>query len=233
MELYFVEEEYDKDGQLLKVRSCHTFIYITLFKFVYLQVAELIPGGSKIRVTNDTKLRYLDALAQHRLASSVRNEVEHFLRGLNELIPDNLLGIFDENELEVYNLYLSLSLSLLFLSIFHLLHMYLLQLLLCGTGEYSVADLRAHHIANGSSPEFLRVLDWFWTAVSNFTQEEMARLLQFTTGCSQLPPGGFQQLSPRFQITAAPTFANLPTAHTWQQCNFILYILINSSNFSK
>ncbi|XP_031829321.1 apoptosis-resistant E3 ubiquitin protein ligase 1 isoform X3 [Nomia melanderi] len=168
MELYFVEEEYDKDGQLLKV-------------------AELIPGGTKIRVTNDTKLRYLDALAQHRLATSVRNEVEHFLRGLNELIPDNLLGIFDENELE---------------------------LLLCGTGEYSVADLRAHHIANGNSREFLRVLDWFWTAVSNFTQEEMARLLQFTTGCSQLPPGGFQKLSPRFQITAAPTFANLPTAHT-------------------
>ncbi|XP_014609312.1 PREDICTED: apoptosis-resistant E3 ubiquitin protein ligase 1 isoform X5 [Polistes canadensis] len=168
MELYFVEEEYDKDGQLLKV-------------------AELIPGGSKVRVTNETKLRYLDALAQHRLASSIRNEVDHFLRGLNELIPDNLLGIFDENELE---------------------------LLLCGTGEYSVADLRAHHIANGSSPEFLRVLDWFWTAVSNFTREEMARLLQFTTGCSQLPPGGFQQLSPRFQITAAPTFANLPTAHT-------------------
>ncbi|XP_043274766.1 apoptosis-resistant E3 ubiquitin protein ligase 1 isoform X2 [Venturia canescens] len=168
MELYFVEEEYDKDGQLLKV-------------------AELIPGGSKLRVTNDTKLRYLDALAQHRLASSIRNEVDHFLRGLNDLIPDNLLGIFDENELE---------------------------LLLCGTGEYSVADLRAHHIVNGSSPEFLRVLDWYWTAVSNFTQEEMARLLQFTTGCSQLPPGGFQQLSPRFQITAAPTFANLPTAHT-------------------
>lgn len=64
-------------------------------------MAELIPGGSKIRVTNDTKLRYLDALAQHRLASSIRNEVDHFLRGLNELIPDNLLGIFDENELEV------------------------------------------------------------------------------------------------------------------------------------
>lgn len=82
MELNFVEEEYDKDGQLIKV-------------------AELIPGGSKIRVTNDIKLRYLDALAQHRLASSIRNEVDSFLRGLNELIPDNLLGIFDENELEV------------------------------------------------------------------------------------------------------------------------------------
>lgn len=78
-------------------------------------------------------------------------------------------------------------------------------------------------------------MSWFWTAVSNFNQTEMARLLQFTTGCSQLPPGGFQvsiflnffnfhftyhyfiylqELSPKFQITAAPTFGNLPTAHT-------------------
>lgn len=85
MELYFVEEEYDKDGQLVKV-------------------IELIPGGSKLHVTNETKLRYLDALAQHRLASSIRNEVDAFLRGLNELISDNLLGIFDENELEVLQL---------------------------------------------------------------------------------------------------------------------------------
>ncbi|PSN50365.1 Apoptosis-resistant E3 ubiquitin protein ligase 1 [Blattella germanica] len=90
----------------------------------------------------------------------------------------------------------------------------LIKLLLCGTGEYSVADFRANHVVNGGSPEFRRILDWFWTAVANFTQEEMARLLQFTTGCSQLPPGGFGELSPRFQITAAPTFGNLPTAHT-------------------
>lgn len=99
--------------------------------------------------------------------------------------------------------------------------------MLCGTGEYSVADLRAHHIANGSSPEFLRVLDWFWTAVSNFTQEEMARLLQFTTGCSQLPPGGFQQLSPRFQITAAPTFANLPDYECYDHFERALLLAIS------
>ncbi|KAG8230998.1 hypothetical protein J437_LFUL010014 [Ladona fulva] len=81
MELYFVEEEYDQYGQLLKA-------------------VELVPGGTKIRVTNQTKLQYLDALAQYRLANSVREEMEHFLKGLNELIPDNLLSIFDENELE-------------------------------------------------------------------------------------------------------------------------------------
>lgn len=90
-----------------------------------------------------------------------------------------------------------------------------LQLLMCGTGEYSITDFKSHHIANGNSAEFRRVLAWFWAAVSNFSQTEMARLLQFTTGCSQLPPGGFQELNPQFQITAAPTFGNLPTAHTW------------------
>ncbi|KAL1139791.1 hypothetical protein AAG570_006768, partial [Ranatra chinensis] len=168
MELYFVEEDYDQTGQLHKV-------------------VELVPNGSKMRVRNSTKNQYLDALAQYRLATKVKDEVEAFLRGLNDLIPDNLLSIFDENELE---------------------------LLLCGTGEYSVTDFRAHHVVNGSSPEFRRILDWFWTAVCNFTHEEMARLLQFTTGSSQLPPGGFRELSPRFQITPAPTFGNLPTAHT-------------------
>lgn len=107
MELYFTEEEYDKGGQLLKVNHFRSLVrfyartsQMRLSAF-FSQVAELIPGGSKIKVTNETKLRYLDALAQHRLASSIRNEIDHFLRGLNELIPDNLLGIFDENELEV------------------------------------------------------------------------------------------------------------------------------------
>lgn len=81
-----------------------------------------------------------------------------------------------------------------------------------------MADFRSNHIINGSSPEFRRVLDWFWTAVSNFTVDEMGRLLQFTTGSSQLPPGGFKELSPRFQLTPAPTYGNLPTAHTWYVC---------------
>lgn len=60
-----------------------------------------------------------------------------------------------------------------------------------------------------------QVMKWFWTVVSSFTQEELARLLQFTTGSSQLPPGGFNTLCPSFQIIAAPTHSTLPTAHTW------------------
>ena len=64
-----------------------------------------------------------------------------------------------------------------------------------------------------------QVLEWFWALVSGFTREDMARLLQFTTGCSQLPLGGFAELCPKFQITAAPTYGTLPTAHTWYVFN--------------
>ncbi|PIO27638.1 hypothetical protein AB205_0156280, partial [Aquarana catesbeiana] len=80
-DLVFAEEKYGRGGQLEKV-------------------VELIPGGAHIPVTNENKIYYLNLLAQHRLCNQVREEVEHFLKGLNELIPDNLLGIFDENELE-------------------------------------------------------------------------------------------------------------------------------------
>lgn len=86
---------------------------------------------------------------------------------------------------------------------------------MCGTGNYSIADLKDHHIVSGSTPQFFKTLEWFWAIVAGFTPEEMARLLQFVTGCSQLPPGGFGQLLPKFQFTAAPTYGNLPTAHTW------------------
>uniref|UniRef100_A0A4W4F4W2 Apoptosis-resistant E3 ubiquitin protein ligase 1 n=1 Tax=Electrophorus electricus TaxID=8005 RepID=A0A4W4F4W2_ELEEL len=169
MDLVFAEEKYSKSGQLEKV-------------------VELISGGAQIAVTNENKVHYLNLLAQYRLATQVRDEVEHFLKGLNELVPENLLAIFDENELE---------------------------LLMCGTGDINVQDFKAHAVIVGGSWHFReKVMKWFWAVVSSFTQEELARLLQFTTGSSQLPPGGFNTLCPSFQIIAAPTHSTLPTAHT-------------------
>ena len=51
--------------------------------------------------------------------------------------------------------------------------------------------------------------------MTSFTQEELARLVQFITGSSQLPPGGFAELSPPIQISSAPTAEALPIAHIW------------------
>lgn len=79
-----MEEVYDTLGQLTRA-------------------IDLIPNGSKIRVRNLNKNQYLDALAMHRLSNNVKEEIDSFLKGLNLIIPDNLLSIFDENELEVRN----------------------------------------------------------------------------------------------------------------------------------
>lgn len=57
---------------------CLTFYVLTR---VLLQVVELISGGAQIAVTNENKMHYLNLLAQYRLASQVRDEVEHFLKG--------------------------------------------------------------------------------------------------------------------------------------------------------
>lgn len=166
--LVFAEEEYDQQGRLEKL-------------------IELKPGGAHIPVTESNKKEYLDLLAQYRLATSVKQEIEAFAKGLNEMVPDSILSVFDEYELE---------------------------LLMCGTGNISVSDFQQNHTVTHCMVPFRKTIDWFWTIVTSLTQEELARLVQFVTGSSQLPPGGFAELSPQIQISYTPLTDALPTAHT-------------------
>ena len=87
-----------------------------------------------------------------------------------------------------------------------------LELLLCGVSEYSLAELKKHNIIVLGLSSKLKI--WFWMALSHFTPEQFARLLQFTTGSSQLPPGGFADLKPLFQIAPTHKQDSLPIAHT-------------------
>ena len=45
------------------------------------QLVDLKPGGSQIPVTESNKQEYLDLLAQYRLSSSVKQEIEAFAKG--------------------------------------------------------------------------------------------------------------------------------------------------------
>ena len=138
----------------------------------------------QIPVTERNKLEYLDLLAQHRLGLRIKEQTEHFLSGLPQFVPDSLLSLFDESELE---------------------------LLLCGVREYNLEDFKKHHSRVFGVPS--RSVQWFWQALGTFSPEQMARLLQFSTGSSQLPPGGFAELKPKYTI--AKNFGGaLPTAHT-------------------
>ena len=154
------------------------------------KTVELKPGGSKAKVTQSNKYQYLDLLAQYRLCNRFKEQTNAFLDGLHRLVPDSLLSLFDEDELE---------------------------LLLCGIREYNLSDLKQNHTIVGgilSAGPSRKMLNWFWVTIENFTTEQMARLVQFTTGSSQLPHGGFAELKPIFQIMGSGEKNSLPTAHT-------------------
>ncbi|XP_019860940.1 PREDICTED: apoptosis-resistant E3 ubiquitin protein ligase 1-like [Amphimedon queenslandica] len=86
-----------------------------------------------------------------------------------------------------------------------------LELLMCGLQELSVQDLRLNTVTSVSG----QTIEWFWTSVDQLSQEEFARLVQFVTGSSQVPVGGFAELQSKFTILLSGETGNrLPYAHT-------------------
>ncbi|XVE50857.1 hypothetical protein DITRI_Ditri01bG0197700 [Diplodiscus trichospermus] len=153
---------------------------------------ELKPGGRNIRVTEETKHEYVYLVADHILTNAIRPQIHSFLEGFNELVPRELISIFNDKELE---------------------------LLISGLPEIDLDDLKANTEYTGytaASP----VIQWFWEVVKAFNKEDMARLLQFVTGTSKVPLEGFKALQgisgpQRFQIHKAyGAPERLPSAHT-------------------
>ncbi|KAL2343611.1 hypothetical protein Fmac_004896 [Flemingia macrophylla] len=62
---------------------------------------ELKPGGRNIRVTEETKHEYVDLVAEHLLTNTIRPQINSFLEGFNELVPGELVSIFNDKELEL------------------------------------------------------------------------------------------------------------------------------------
>ncbi|NWI15478.1 NED4L ligase, partial [Crypturellus soui] len=61
---------------------------------------DLKPNGSEIMVTNENKREYIDLVIQWRFVNRVQKQMNAFLEGFTELLPIDLIKIFDENELE-------------------------------------------------------------------------------------------------------------------------------------
>ncbi|ERN14346.1 E3 ubiquitin-protein ligase UPL2 isoform X1 [Amborella trichopoda] len=153
---------------------------------------ELIPGGRNVRVTEENKHEYVDLVAEHKLTTAIRPQINAFMEGFNELIPRELISIFHDKELE---------------------------LLISGLPDIDLDDLRANTEYSGYSAAS-PVIQWFWEVVNGFSKEDKARLLQFVTGTSKVPLEGFRALqgisgSQRFQIHKAyGSPDHLPSAHT-------------------
>uniref|UniRef100_A0A8C7ZNU7 E3 ubiquitin-protein ligase n=1 Tax=Oryzias sinensis TaxID=183150 RepID=A0A8C7ZNU7_9TELE len=153
---------------------------------------ELKPGGADIVITNENKKEYIDMVMQWRFVHRVQKQMAAFKEGFFELVPEDLIKIFDENELE---------------------------LLMCGLGDVDVNDWKKHtKYKNGYCAEHA-VIVWFWKTVLLMDAEKRIRLLQFVTGTSRVPMNGFAELygsnGPQlFTIEQWGTRDKLPRAHT-------------------
>jgi len=134
--------------------------------FGSIEVIDLIENGRNIPVTEDNKQEYVRLVMEYRLTGSVSEQLQHFLQGFHDIVPAELISIFDEGELE---------------------------LLISGMPEIDVDDWKNNtdYINyNNGSPQ----IQWFWRAVRSFDKEEQAKLLQFITGTGKVPLNGFKEL---------------------------------------
>lgn len=70
-------------------------------RFGELVTIELKPGGENIEVTEENKKEYVDAVIAYRISKRVKEQFDAFMEGLLELVPMELLNVFDERELEL------------------------------------------------------------------------------------------------------------------------------------
>ncbi|CCE78387.1 Piso0_001009 [Millerozyma farinosa CBS 7064] len=131
------------------------------------KIIDLIPNGRNIDVTEENKHEYVKLVVEYRLQTSVLEQMDHFLQGFHEIIPKELIAIFDEQELE---------------------------LLISGLPDIDVTDWQNNTVYNNYSPSTEQI-QWFWRAVKSFDNEERAKLLQFATGTSKVPLNGFKELT--------------------------------------
>lgn len=128
-------------------------------EFGAITITDLIPGGRDIAVTDDTKHEYVRLLAHHRMTTAIRKQIDAFLEGFHELVPAELISIFDASELE---------------------------LLISGLPDIDLDDLRAHTDYGGGYKSSDPIINWFWSALRSFSKEEKALFLQFVTGTSKV-----------------------------------------------
>ena len=70
-------------------------------RFGEMVTIELKPNGDNFPVTEDNKKEYVECVIEYRIQKRVKEQFDAFMSGFNELIPQELVNVFDERELEL------------------------------------------------------------------------------------------------------------------------------------
>ncbi|XP_032197361.1 E3 ubiquitin-protein ligase HECTD1 isoform X7 [Mustela erminea] len=152
---------------------------------------DLKPSGEDEMITMDNAEEYVDLMFDFCMHTGIQKQMETFRDGFNKVFPMEKLSSFSHEEV---------------------------QMILCGNQSPSWA---AEDIINYTepklgytrdSPGFLR----FVRVLCGMSSDERKAFLQFTTGCSTLPPGGLANLHPRLTVVRKvdATDASYPSVNT-------------------
>jgi hypothetical protein len=134
------------------------------------QTVELKPGGKDVEVTNDNKDEFLELRLKHLCMERVSPQLYALLVGFYEVVPMDLLSVFDFNEIE---------------------------LLLCGLPKINVEDWKSNTMYRGEYEALGArhpVVKMFWEVITESNDEQRAKFLQFATGTARVPVQGFSAL---------------------------------------
>merc|ERR1719193_581424 len=152
-----------------------TFQYFPSSKIFGFDAVDLVSGGGEKDVTLDNVEEYVDLMTDFCLNVGIKCQLDAFKAGFCRVFPIEKLHTFSPEEL---------------------------RLMMCGdqfpswTREDVLAFTEPKLGYSRESPGFVR----FVNVLSDMTGEERKSFLQFTTGCSSLPPGGLANLHPHLTI---------------------------------
>ena len=125
----------------------------------------LILDGANIPVTKDNVKYYFQKKIEY-IMNKDRPYINHIKKSIFSYIPESLIKIFTANELE---------------------------LILNGQPFIDVSDWIENTIYEGYEPTDQIIIN-FWNIVKELSQDKLSRLLQFSTGSTRVPVGGFKSL---------------------------------------
>ncbi|XP_075151574.1 ubiquitin fusion-degradation 4-like isoform X2 [Haematobia irritans] len=152
-----------------------SFTYLPSSSVYGYEYVELIPNGADIDVNISNLEEYCDALINFCLQDGIAKQLDAFHNGFCQVFDLKKLAAFSPSEA---------------------------RMMICGEQhpEWTRDDLINYTEPklgySKDSPGFLR----FVNVLMSMTGPERKAFLQFTTGCSSLPPGGLANLHPRMTV---------------------------------
>lgn len=133
---------------------------------------DLLPGGSKIPVTQDNVIQYIHLVSHQKMNIQGSRQTAAFLRGFRDIVPAQWVRLFSAYEL---------------------------QKLISGDDTVKGIDVQGMmnvmRYSGGLHPSQPIIL-WLWEVVDEMTPEQQRKFLKFMSSCSRQPLLGFASMVP-------------------------------------